>query len=410
MSWRLLMRQPLLFSAALVTILFGGCAMAESKPNVAGNDAPLATAIYQKLSTHPGNLLFSPYSVRSALTMVDTGARGNTAAQIAKVLDLPDTSADDIAGSFATLNAIFNGKQTGVTLAVASALWGQERVPFDEPFVNRLGTQFNAPLHRIDFTDPEPARNAINDWVARHTNDRIKGLFPAGSITPDEQLVLANAVYFKGSWNEPFEAPATKPGPFHLSATSDVSVPLMHSLQNGAAYAHPAGLQVVNLPYQRRQISMTLLVPDAVDGVASIEAQLDAGHLHSWLGALSAQPVSIALPKFKLSAKFTLNDSLSALGMPDAFDRHAANFSGMLKPGSAAAPLFIGAVIHQADATIDEQGTEAAAATGIGMMSMAMARQVKPPVVVTVDRPFVLLIRHADSGAILFMGRVSDPR
>ena len=222
--------------------------------------------------------------------------------------------------------------------------------------------------------------------------------------------MLANAVYLKAKWQQPFKASATRPMPFHLDGSNDAQVATMHAMMN-VPYAETDDVQIVDLPYTAEQLSMTLIVPKAVDGLSKLEPRLDEAMLTQWLSSMQPSDVRLALPKLKLVGSFQLSDTLAAMGMPDAFDRHTANFTCMIAPDHPSpGRLFIGSVFHRAMADVDEEGTEAAAATGIGMRTLSMMQRPKPAKVVTADRPFLLLIRHRDTGAILFMGRLSDPR
>lgn len=377
---------------------------------IAASDLGFAASLYHHLEAGGKNLWFSPYSVRAALAMTYVGAGGTTATQMAKALDFPAGSAQTVARSFADLNAQLNDSQSKVTLSIANAVWGEQGLPFAPSFMDVLSSGFSAPLRQADFrTGSGPARSAINDWVARHTAGKITNLFPAGSINPSTALVLANAVYFKGQWEHPFKTSATDDAPFHLDPSHTASVPMMNGYFGRMNYAQLDGMQAVELPYEGDQLSMVLLVPSAIEGLPGIEQKLDADHLRQWMGAMRPRAVDLKMPKLNLNQKFNLTGTLAAMGMTDAFSRNA-NFSLMLKSGSSHEPLFISEVFHQATATVDEQGTVAAAATGIGMTSMAMVAHPAPVVHVSADRPFIVLIRHRPSGAILFLGRVSDLR
>jgi serpin B len=259
-------------------------------------------------------------------------------------------------------------------------------------------------LRLVNFqADPEAARQTINQWVSEQTKERIKDLFPQGLINPDTRLALANAIYFKAKWENPFAAASTRPQPFTLLDGSQASIPMMaaHSPMR-IPFAKGPGYQAVDLPYKGNAIRMLVLVPDA-GTFKEFEAGLKAGKISEALGSLEEKTVALSLPKFTFSSEFRLAKTLSDLGMPDAFDPGRADFSGMTgKPD-----LFIRDVVHKAFVAVDEEGTEAAAATGV---AMELSAALLPDETLTVDRPFIFLIRDSATGSILFSGRVLDPR
>ncbi len=242
--------------------------------------------------------------------------------------------------------------------------------------------------------------------MAEATKGKITDLIPAGVLSDMTRLVLTNAIYFKGNWLHQFNKDSTQPAPFHLSATQKVEVPLMFQKERykfGRAKFGESGLKVLELPYKGEELSMVLLLPDETDGLAALEKELTAENLKSWTAKLGKPEVMVFLPKFKMTAEFQLNDVLAKLGMPLAFAPGSADFSGM----DGKMDLYISAVVHKAFVDVNEEGTEAAAATGVvfGVTSVP----VDPPEF-RADHPFVFLIRDNRSGAILFMGRVLDPR
>ena len=394
------------------TVILACMLVLRSAPTLAADDtdAVFATTLYHHLAAQKGNLLLSPLSIRTAFGMAYAGSAGNTAAQMRAVLGSSAGDQQALVQSIGAAAKQLNTPSAEYTLAVANALWGEATFPFDPAFGKQLVNDFDANLHRANFrAGSDAARGDINHWVARQTKGKIADLFPPGSITPQTALVLANAVYFKAKWETPFKTRNTHDAPFHLESTHLVNTPTMHGRFEELPYAETDALQAVDLPY-RGGLSMTLLVPKAIDGLPAVEEKLDATMLQALLAALRPQTVALAMPKLKLSSSFALSDTLIALGMPDAFDPKRANFTGMIaadhpSPG----PLFIGQVFHRAVAEVNEQGTEAAAATGIGMVAGAM-RLPQQVMTVDADRPYLLLIRQPSSGAILFMGRVSDPR
>jgi serpin B len=373
---------------------------------VAGNTA-FALDLYQVLRQQAGNLFYSPYSLSLALAMTYAGARGETEAQMAEAMHytLPQAR---LHPAFAALSEALASRGEGAAgregegfrLNVANALWGQEDYAFLASFLDLLDRAYGAGLRRVDFVQaPEEARRTINDWVAEQTEDRITDLIPDGVIDTLTRLVLTNAIYFNAAWAEPFDEGMTQEGPFYLLDGGQVAVPMMRQTTS-LGYASDSGYQVVELPYDGHELSMVILLPDAGEFEA-FEASLDAPTLEAILDTRAYQQVALSMPSFEFSAKFRLDDALSALGMVDAFTE-AADFSGM----TGSRELFLSAVLHQAFVSVDEAGTEAAAATAVVAKLTAAPTE---PVVVTVDRPFLFLIRDLETGAVLFLGRVVDP-
>ncbi|MBS3734967.1 MAG: serpin family protein [Phycisphaerae bacterium] len=400
---------------------------ADKAPDAAGADAVVAAGNAFAIDTYArlrgeaeGNLFFSPTSIHTALAMTYAGARGTTAEQMETALHLPE-DADDIHAGFAKLIADLNDPATihiarreedgkvmwqkvpAYQLHVANALWPQAGYPFKEAFTGLVRTQYAAALEQLDYKAPAKARTRINAWVEDKTNEKIKNLIPAGVLDPLTRLVLTNAVYFKSNWSEDFSKHATKDGDFHVSPEKTVTAPLMHQTES-FGYAETDALQVLSLPYKANELDMVVLLPREVDGLAALEDALTAEKLAGWLEALQRQRVRVTLPKWEFTSKFRLKSVLSAMGMPDAFDPEKADFSGM----TDAEKLFISAVLHKAFVAVDEEGTEAAAATAVVMDTRAMPPATEPKVF-TADHPFVFCIRHRPTGAILFMGRVANP-
>ncbi|HZZ26580.1 MAG TPA: serpin family protein [Pirellulales bacterium] len=366
-----------------------------------------ALDLYGQLAAADGNLFFSPQSISSALAMTYTGAGGDTAAQMAKVLHLGG-SPDAVAAGEAALMQRLNdaGKRGLYQLSVANRLWGAQGFHFLNGFLKTLHENYQADLQQLDFSHAQQAAQTINDWVAQATRDKIKDLISASALGPMTKLVLTNAVYFKGKWESPFKPTLTQPAPFTLSSGKQVTVPLMF-LDSRMRYGEfdvgsNAALQVLELPYTKGELSLVALLPKSTDGLAGLEKQLTSDNLKKWTSGLQERPINIWLPKFKLSTQLELGEVLSKLGMPLAFSAEA-DFSGM----DGKHDLFISAVVHKAYVDVNEEGTEAAAATGVVMRALAMP---PPPLHFRADHPFVFLIRENATGSILFLGRVTDPR
>jgi serpin B len=374
-----------------------------------GNE--FAFDLYAKLrADKDGNLFFSPQSISTALAMTYAGARGDTAKQMAGVLhfDLPPGKLHPAQAALLNyLNAI--GQRGDVKLSVANRLWGQQGYKFLKDFTTLLKSEYGAGLEQLDFAQSEAARQTINAWVEKATADKIKDLIPDGVLDSLTRLVLTNAVYFKGDWEEAFDKKLTKPHDFHLTATSKAEgVPLMFQKHDyryaQGKFAADQGLKLIELPYKGNELSMVVLLPDEIDGLAKLEKNLTADNVQKWLDAAQTTEVKLWLPKFKMTDEFQLGNILSAMGMTDLFDRMKADLSGM----DDKKDLFVSAVLHKAFVDVNEQGTEAAAATGAVVTLKAAVPQETPTF--RADHPFVFLIRDNATGAILFMGRVVDPR
>jgi serpin B len=379
-------------------------------PAAGGADAPAGMAdainafsvdIYRALDDEEGNLFLSPASISYALGMTRVGARGGTGAEMDRVLHLPADRATANAG-YDTLRRALDGADRPWTLRLANRLYGQRGLPFRQPFLDTVARRFGGGFEAVDYrADAEGARTAINAWVSEQTADRIPELLNRGTVGRETRLVLVNAIYFLADWQRTFRAEDTADLPFHLPGGGKATVPLMKQ-EAHFSYAAPAGLQVLTMPYEGEGLEMVVLLPAQDLGLAGLERQLTAANLAAWLEAGTRRNVRVFLPRFEFTARFRLRDTLGGMGMPAAFSDHA-DFSGMVDGGG----LAIDDVVHKAYVRVDEKGTEAAAATGVIMRTTSVAA---PPEIFRADRPFLFLIRHRESGAVLFMGRVVDPR
>jgi serpin B len=365
-----------------------------------------AVDLYGQLRARDGNLFFSPDSISTALAMAYAGARGDTALEMAKTLHftLPPARLEPAMG---VLLANLNATHAGYQLHVADALWAQKDFNFLDSYLKLMNSDYRAAFNRVDFKGaPESVRATINNWVAQKTENKITNLLPQGSVNAGTKLVLTNAIYFKGNWQTQFEKSQTEDDDFHLSATQTTKAPLMH--RSGAfRYFSNGTFQMLEIPYKSNELSMIVLLPNDPAGLPALEQGLTADYVENWLEQLKTEPrVILSLPKFKLTEEFQLADTLSRMGMPGAFAHASADFSGM----TGKRDLWISAVIHKAFVDVNEEGTEAAAATGITMRSAMASRPIRTvPIVFRADHPFVFLIRDTVSGSILFMGRVTDP-
>ncbi len=417
-------------STAMIGMMVIGCAAhgsADEKAEVAAaahqavvdGNTQFALALYEKLRTGDGNLFFSPYSVSTALAMTYAGARGETERQMAEAMWYPTSTevlaklgvtgkpmtAEEFAGAFGRIIRDLNtrGGTDAYELRVANALWGQKDFAFLDAFAKLVEAEYGGRIRNVDFVaSAEKARRTINAWVEEQTNGKIKDLISQGAIGPMTRLVLTNAIYFKGNWARQFDEDRTQDAPFTLLDASKVQVPMMNQKAR-FGYAEADNLQVLQLPYVGDELSMVILLPKAADGIGRLEQQLTAENLANWLDDLREREVIVSIPKFKMTSKFSLESVLRSMGMGQAFGG-AADFSGM----TGRRDLFISAVIHQAYVDVNEEGTEAAAATGVVMKLTSLGPDRTP--VFRADHPFLFMIRDNASGSILFLGRVMNPR
>jgi serpin B len=375
---------------------------------VKGNN-DFAFALFPQLSAGDENVFYSPYSISLALAMTYAGANGSTADGMAQALHflLPEGRLHPAFNRLA-LELESRSKAEGLDpkqafqLSVANSIWAQMGAHFEQEFLDTLALNYAAGMRLVDYTnDAEAARREINDWVSESTHQKIKNIIPQGALDALTRLVLANAVYFKAAWVHPFEADATQPEPFYLLDGITVDAPMMHE-QASLRTMTGAGYRAVELPYAGWQLSMLVLLPDE-GAFDSVEARLSSGVVDEALGALQPGQVILSLPKFKYEWSLSMTDGLKALGMRDAFDPQAADFSGM----DGRRDLYITDILHKAYVAVDEAGTEAAAATAVIVSPTSI--QPAPPIAFTVDRPFFFIIRDNPTGTILFLGRVMNP-
>ncbi len=370
---------------------------------VAQANTGFALDLYQRLATEEGNLFFSPYSIEAALGMTAAGAKGQTQEQILKTLQLPDNEQTQ-QGMGALLRWLnWSGQQGKYQLRIANALWGQKDFHWHQDFLNGLQDSYGAGLREVDFAQPEAARQTINAWVEEQTNDKIKDLIPSGMLDRRMRMVLTNAVYFLGDWQKPFNKKWTKEEPFFLRAEDSVPAEMMHQTSRFGYYGDDL-VQILEMSYAGGDMSMVVLLPKAKDGLGKLEKGLTAGRLGEWLKQLRSTKVIVSLPKFKMTRKFNLTETLQTMGMRLPFSR-GADFSGMTSEEA----LQVSFVVHKAFVDVNEKGTEAAAATGVGVRATAAIPVERPPVF-RADHPFLFLIRDRKHDLILFVGRLADPR
>jgi len=370
--------------------------------NVAAGNNQFAFDLYRRLATDPahaeGNLFFSPYSIASALAITYEGARGTTADEIRAVLHLPTNETLRREG-FADLNAALNSGSGNYTLRTANALWAEETHSFLPEYIETAARWYGANATGLDFIEnPGGSREMINHWVEEKTEDRIRDLLPPGSIGPLTRLVITNAIYFKGTWVEQFDPAKTTEEEFRVSPNETVTVPMMHG--NAVyPYTETGTLQVLEMPYahgNETELAMLVLLPKD-DNLTAAEEALDTERLARLRESLVSQNVRVSFPKFTLETEYSLPPTLAAMGMPTAFT-DGADLSGM----DGTRDLFITGVFHKAFVEVNEEGTEAAAATGVVAGGGVTPR-------FQADHPFIFLVIEKDHGTILFMGRVVNP-
>jgi len=375
---------------------------------VEGNSA-LAFDLYQALKGEEGNLFCSPYSISLALAMTYAGARGDTAEQMADTLHFL-LAQDKLHPAFNWLDAELasrgegaGGKDgEGFRLNIVNAIWGQKDYEFLADFLDILAENYGAGLRILDFIkETEKSRLIINDWVSNQTDGCIEDLIPQGEIDPNTRLVLTNAIYFNAAWAYPFDEDMTADGQFHLLGGGQVTVPMMKQTES-LGYIDGKGYQAVELPYDGGELSMVILLPEA-DKFEAFEETLNVQQVDSIISGLKPTEVALTMPQFEFESEFGLKDTLADMGMPIAFSPYDADFSGM----TGILDLYISEVIHKAFVSVDEAGTEAAAATAVIMRNEYTPSE--PAVEVTLDRPFIFLIHDIETGTILFVGRVMNP-
>jgi serpin B len=397
-------------SLSSLALAAGGPAMLRTSAGPAGNLGPVvegntafATDLYAKLGSQPGNLFCSPFSISAALAMTSAGAAGETLAEMTNVLHLPADQSALHAGFDTLQKQLLAGAAKGdYELNLANALWGQKGFPFRPEFLTLTQTHYGAGLRQVDFHNPEAARQTINRWVEQQTKDKIKDLFPSGSLDATTRLVLANAIYFKGTWASKFQPKDTNDAPFRDGGRA-TKVPMMHQTAR-FGYAEGDGWQVLEMPYAKSTLAMDVILPRAADGLPDLEGKLSPAWLGEALRAVRPEEVIVSLPRFKATLGFDLTKTLAGMGMPKAFSASEADFSRMTSAGR----LMISVVVHKAYVDVTEQGTEAAAATGVGM-KLAAAPVRPQPKVFNADHPFVTLIRDTATGCVLFLGRFVQP-
>ncbi len=375
---------------------------------VEGNNS-FALDLYRSIHSQSGNLIFSPYSISLALAMTYAGARTETESQMANTLHyvLPQVR---LHPTFNTLDLKLEDQGQSqsmvfqpLQLNIANGIWAQQDHPFQPAYLDLIAENYGAGVHLADFVNKaDAARQEINQWVSDQTKDKIKDLIPQSSLDASTRMVLANAIYFKAFWQNQFDPNSTQDTAFTLLDGLQIQVKMMFNSMDGIPYGGGSGYQAIELPYQGDTAAMDIIVPDQ-GKFNEIEASLDLQKFDDVLVGLQSSNVVLGLPKFTYSSQFGLADTLKSIGMTDAFDPQQADFSGM----DGQRDLYIGNVIHKAFVAVDEKGTEAAAATAVIMR--AASAPAGDIIRLTIDRPFIFVIRDVKSRQILFIGRVLNP-
>ncbi|MDR3322563.1 MAG: serpin family protein [Synergistaceae bacterium] len=379
-----------------------GGAMPEDAAASAVNS--LAVDLYREFAGQDGalNLCFSPYSISSAFAMTYAGAAGGTAAEMREHLYYGDGIHESNA---ALIRGLTSAPQGSGEMELANSIWPQRDFGFLSSFTDLLAAEYAAEITQLDYTNqPEKARSAINNWVAERTKGKITNIIPPQGIGADTTLVLVNAVYFKAPWMDKFHETLNYDADFFTAPDASSTAKMMRSVRD-TPYYETDDAQVLKLLYGRGAYSILLILPREKYGLSDLESKFDVGALDILLSKPERRRVDVSIPKFKLESTFNLANALSALGIRSAFLPGLADFSLM----NGKRDLFIGMAIHKAVVEVDEKGTEAAAATAVGMVRSTSFVTLEEPVVFRADHPFIFVIRDEASGTILFMGRVARP-
>jgi serpin B len=371
---------------------------------VARSNAQFAFDVYHLLCQQSGNLFFSPSSIATTLAMAYAGARGETSAQMERVLHVV-TEEEETHSGFAALESIIADIQEEglVRLDSANSLWPQAAHPILADYLRLVERYYGTSVTPVDYSNGPAAARLINGWIEQHTKGHIRDLVPA-SLDPLTRLILVNAIYFRGKWLYPFDADFTDDARFSISRWRSTTVPMMRQTDE-FRYAQVDGLQMLELPYAGQDLAMLVLLPESHKGIGSVEQRLSGDILQQWCELLQPARVQLSLPRFRMDRQFELSSVLTTLGLRDAFHDKRADFSGI---DGGAGRLYISQVMHKAFVDVDEIGTEAAAATVLMEFGRSIFDRTKP-VVFRADHPFLLAIRERSEGNILFLGRVSNP-
>lgn len=387
-----------------VSILFFINVTAQSVRSIADSNNLFALNLYSELSKQePGNLFFSPFSISTALAMTYAGARNETEKQMCDVLHF-NLAQKEFHCYRHYLDAIEADTGKNLVLEIANSIWVANSCKIRPSFSEIVKDDYNSESKNVDFAGhTEQARQEINSWVENKTQDKIKDLITQGMIKSSTKLVLVNTIYFKAKWESPFNSTATRKAIFHPNDSISDSASFMNKA-GYYEYYKDSNLQVLEIPYYNGKISMLILLPNKANGINNTENKLDEAYYSKIVKNLSdTSDIRLSLPKFKITLGSILNTPLSEMGMPVAFSGDA-DFSGI-----ASGKLNIGFVIHKAFIDVSEEGTEAAAATAVGIMLTSAGPPRTPPIPFNANHPFIFIIKDGGTGSILFMGKITDP-
>lgn len=401
-------RSLLILTVSLVVASISPSTMAQADIKASSNKFSLKLhQVLRGQASSAENLFYSPSSILVALAMTHLGARGNTAKQMSKSFHLEEIPEKQLNEEFQKfLQSLNQSNARGNEIAMANRLFVQMGFEVSKQFQEESEKFFNAEAALVDYQkNSKGAREEVNKWVEEKTKNKIKDLIPEGMFGPDTRLTLVNAIYFKGSWMSQFDPNATQTGPFQLTSSQSIEVPMMYQSKKFKYFENQdLKCKMLELPYAGEKMSMIILLPDEVEGLSKLEESLSYSKLDDSIGHLRKareEEVEVTLPKFKLSEKFSLKEVLSKMGASDLFNPSKADLTGINKDGQ----LFVSEVVHKAFVDVNEEGTEAAAATAVGIALMCMPMN---PIFFA-DHPFLFLIRHNESGVILFLGRLANP-
>jgi serpin B len=355
---------------------------------------------YRKISKmEDGNVFFSPYSIFVAFSMAYEGAGGNTAIEMQNVLNFLQNDSSTL-GSFGRIYNLLNQEQDGYTIITANAFWAHQNYEFLSDYLNLLQNFYMAEANELDFGNNIGAAEIINNWIEDKTNDKIKDMIDASMLSDFTKMVLTNAIYFKGDWANPFDPDNTFETDFSLASDEPVKVDMMDNADSDFNYTETDDLQILELQYFGNDLSMIIVLPKE-NSISTAESKINAENLSAWRNNLIQGDIIVQIPKFKFEKKYSLNNIMRQMGIIDAFEPDIADFSGM----DGTKWLFISEAIHQSFIEVNEEGTEAAAATAIIMEATSIPEYKE----FIADHPFLFLIQHKETGAILFMGKVMNP-
>ena len=377
----------------------------KTQERTSDGDNQFALDLYAQLKSAKGNIFVSPFSIAVAMAMADEGARGQTAKEIQSVFHFPGT-AGARQQAYSSLMKKLSRSDSGVNLSIANALWAQKDYPLSPSYKATIQKFYGSEAMNVDFAKAaEKSRSIINQWVSGKTSGNIKDLLPPGSISRITQLVLTNTIYFKGKWDAPFTKQQTTKESFTNSAGANV-VPMMQKTSASLKYAETDQLQLLEMPYAGKELSMVVVLPKK-NNLKSIEQIFTPKNLATWSNQLRLQTVNVYFPTFKFTEKYLMQGVLKKMGMPTAFSDEKADFLGMTT--NPKKRLKIDTVIHQSTVDVNEEGTEASAATALVLRAPGSATAPEHVYTFRADHPFLFFIQDNATNTILFLGRMNNP-